>query len=95
MRASFDGFSPQHDSPHLSLTELGTKYPDIKVAVDELLASSTTEEKFYEAVAAYNETHMHEKSGLYNTIDVPGTHRITVKYYANGSSSISASWSKT
>lgn len=77
------------------LEKLELKYPELASTLETLNDPAVTNEGFFEAVDAFNNENMKKKEGMYQSISMDGEHgHITVKYYENGSASISANWEK-
>lgn len=75
------------------LRELEVKYPSLVSSLEELNKPGISRQDFFAIVENFNSINMKEKSGSYDMIHITGEYGdITVKYYENGSASISASY---
>ena len=67
--------------------------PELKATLEKMTSSSISREDFFDVIDKFNGDHMKEKEGSYGAVHLRGDHGdITVKYYENGSVSISGSW---
>lgn len=75
------------------LDKLEVKFPTLSVVLEKITSTSVSEYDFFETIDSFNHEYMLTKGGMYRTLAVFGDHgSVTVKYYDNGSASISASW---
>jgi phage-related tail protein len=87
----------EHSPDMEKLRELAKQYPELGVAladtIDKIINPITSDEDATKEIDAFNRSHMKEKEGMYETVHLASSNReITVKYYRNGSVSISASF---
>ena len=80
------------------VTELAKEHPKLGVALvttlEKIINPTTSDEEASNEINAFNTAHMKEKEGMYETVQFSsGNREITVKYYRNGSVSVSASFS--
>ena len=77
-----------------ALNELDGQFPRLIPSLEALTDPSITRGEYFSIIEEFNASNMAEKEGSYQTIHIRGDHGyIDVKYYKNGSTSISGSWS--
>lgn len=64
---------------------------DLKSTLEKMVDSSTSQKDFRKIISDFNDANMKEREGRYNSVDLDDG-RITVKYYENGSISISGNY---
>ena len=76
-----------------ALDQLKEKYADLAATLEIIMDPATSSDSAYTEIRTFNDAHMNAKEGSYETIHLSDEDRdVTVKYYQNGSVSISASF---
>lgn len=77
------------------LDELDAQHKGLISSLEALIDPSITNGEFFSIMDEFNTANTGENNGSYSTIRVHGNHGdLAVKYYKNGSVSISGSWRK-
>lgn len=81
------------DKDEGKMEEISVNHPDLVDYLKKLADPSVSREDFFSTIGKFNDANMKEKEGAYDTIHLKTDHgNVTVKYYENGSASISGSY---